>query len=190
MRNQNSDLQMLHSVALPLIHRDSVVSARSSTKFLYDTHPAYSKDQQRQWCHVCKDGKFWARQGNRERFFFCLVTSMGQRKNFKSPWGIEPQTFRFCAPVLYHWSTETLWLVRPTLWSLYMTFGDSEVFLWPMLLIRQKTYYSISLLSSKLPIFLILRSLLILLFLSNAHWIWGEKTMYQLFHRNIHLFSF
>ena len=125
-----------------------------------------------------------------EKDFFCLVTSMGQRKKFKSPWGIEPQTFGFRTPVLYHWSTETLWLVRPTLWSLYMTFGDSEVFLWPMLLTRQKTYYSISLLSSKLPIFLILRSLLILLFLSNAHWIWGEKTMYKLFHWNIHLFSF
>ena len=40
----------------------------------------------------------------------------------------------------------------------------------------------------KTSLFLILRSLLILLFLSNAHWIWGEKTMYQLFHWNIHLF--
>ena len=116
-----------------------------------------------------------------------VVLTMGQRKNCESPWGIKTQTFRCCTLLLYHWSTETLWLVRPTLWSLYMTFGDSEV--WPMLLTRQKTYYSISLLSSKLPIFLILRSLLILLFLSNAHWIWGEKTMYQLFHRNIHLFS-
>ena len=40
-----------------------------------------------------------------------LVTSMGQRKKFpeesksKSPWGIEPQTFRFRALMLYHWAT-------------------------------------------------------------------------------------
>lgn len=54
--------------------------ARSSTKFLYDTHPAYSKDQQRQWCHVCKDGKFWAWQGNRERFFFVLSLAWDKEK--------------------------------------------------------------------------------------------------------------
>ena len=30
--------------------------------------------------------------------FFCLVKSVGQRKNSESPWGIEPQTFRFRAP--------------------------------------------------------------------------------------------
>ena len=47
-----------------------------------------------------------------------LVTSMGQRKKFleesksKSPWGIEPQTFRFWALMLYHWATETPWWVR------------------------------------------------------------------------------
>ena len=33
---------------------------------------------------------------------FCLVTSTGQRKNFKSPQGIEAQTFGFRAPLLYH----------------------------------------------------------------------------------------
>ena len=38
---------------------------------------------------------------------FCLVMSIGQRKNSKSWWGIEPQTFGFCAPMLYHWATET-----------------------------------------------------------------------------------
>ena len=38
---------------------------------------------------------------------FCLVTSTGQRKNFKSPQGIEPQTFGLRAPLLYHWATET-----------------------------------------------------------------------------------
>ena len=40
---------------------------------------------------------------NRERRFFRLVTSVGQRKkNAESPLGIEPQTFGFRAPMLYH----------------------------------------------------------------------------------------
>ena len=39
---------------------------------------------------------------------FCLVTSMGQRKNSESPWGIKPQAFRFCTLMLYHLATETL----------------------------------------------------------------------------------
>ena len=193
MRNQNSDLQMLHSVALPLIHRDC--GERGPVQSSYMTHILHTArigniNGVMFVNRIRKMGSFELDKEIEKHFFFVLSLAWDKEKNFKSPWGIEPQTFGFRAPVLYHWSTETLWLVRLTLWSLYMTFGDSEVFLWPMLLTRQKTYYSISLLSSKLPIFLILRSLLILLFLSNAHWIWGEKTMYQLFHRNIHLFSF
>ena len=39
--------------------------------------------------------------------FFRLVTSVGQRKNSESSRGIEPQTFGFRAPMLYHWATET-----------------------------------------------------------------------------------
>ena len=35
---------------------------------------------------------------------FCLVTSMGQRKNSEFPWGIEPLTFGFCTVMLYHWA--------------------------------------------------------------------------------------
>ena len=34
--------------------------------------------------------------------FFHLVMSVGQRKKSESPGGIEPQTFRFPAPMLYH----------------------------------------------------------------------------------------
>ena len=34
--------------------------------------------------------------------FFRLVTSVGQRKNSESPWGIEPQTFGFPTLMLYH----------------------------------------------------------------------------------------
>ena len=39
---------------------------------------------------------------------FRLVTSVGQRKNSESPWGIKPQNFGFRAPILYHWAAETL----------------------------------------------------------------------------------
>ena len=39
---------------------------------------------------------------------------MEQRKNsHESPWGMEPQTLGFCALMLYHWVTETLWWTRP-----------------------------------------------------------------------------
>ena len=37
-----------------------------------------------------------------KKIFFRLVTSVGQRKNSESPLGIEPQTFGFRAPILYH----------------------------------------------------------------------------------------
>ena len=37
----------------------------------------------------------------KERCFFCLFTSVGQRKNSESPQEIKPQTFRFCALILY-----------------------------------------------------------------------------------------
>ena len=42
-----------------------------------------------------------------ERFFFCYVMSVGQRKNCESQWGIESQTFGFCTPMLYHWAIVT-----------------------------------------------------------------------------------
>ena len=38
---------------------------------------------------------------NKEKRFFRLVTSVGQRKNSESPRGIEPQTFGFRSPMLY-----------------------------------------------------------------------------------------
>ena len=43
----------------------------------------------------------------RERDGFRLATSMGQRKNSEYPWGIEPQTLGFRAPMLYHWATDS-----------------------------------------------------------------------------------
>ena len=43
-----------------------------------------------------------------EKDVFCLVTSVGQRKNSGSPKGIEPQTLGFRTPMLYHLATETL----------------------------------------------------------------------------------
>ena len=42
------------------------------------------------------------KRGNKEKRFFRLITSVGQRKNSESPRGIEPQTFGFRAPMLYH----------------------------------------------------------------------------------------
>ena len=43
-----------------------------------------------------------------EKDVFRLITSVGQRKNFESSWGIVPQTFGFRALMHYHWATETL----------------------------------------------------------------------------------
>ena len=40
--------------------------------------------------------------------FSCPVLSKGKRKNCKFPWGIEPQTFKFHAPMLHHWATQNL----------------------------------------------------------------------------------
>ena len=56
-----------------------------------------------------------------EKDFFCLVTSVGQRKNSESPWGIEPQTFRFHALMLYHWTTETPWWARSNIKFIWHT---------------------------------------------------------------------
>ena len=42
------------------------------------------------------------KRGNKEKRFFRLITSVGQRKNSESPRGIEPQIFGFRAPMLYH----------------------------------------------------------------------------------------
>ena len=38
--------------------------------------------------------------------FFVLSQAWDKEKNSESPWGIKPQTFRFCAPTLYHWAME------------------------------------------------------------------------------------
>ena len=43
----------------------------------------------------------------KEKDFFRHFTSMGERKNSESPWGIKPQTFGFRARMPYHWATET-----------------------------------------------------------------------------------
>ena len=55
------------------------------------------------------------------KIFVRLVTSVGQRKNSESPWGIEPQTFGYRAPMLYHWATETPRWARGLLRSSYDT---------------------------------------------------------------------
>ena len=45
----------------------------------------------------------------KQNTFFRLITSVGQRNNSEFPRGIEPQTFSFRAPMLYHWVTASLW---------------------------------------------------------------------------------
>ena len=53
------------------------------------------------FCDLLMQGPMETQNIIRERCFFCLVTSMGQRKNSESPQEIKPQTFRFCALILY-----------------------------------------------------------------------------------------
>ena len=40
--------------------------------------------------------------------FFVLSRPRDKEKNCESPWGIEPQIFGFCAPMLGHRATETI----------------------------------------------------------------------------------
>ena len=64
-----------------------------------------------------------------EKDGFCLVMSVGQRKNSESPRGIAPQTFGFLALMLYHWATETLWWMRSItkfIWHILHTAGISN----------------------------------------------------------------
>ena len=65
-----------------------------------------------------------------EKDVFCLITSEEQRKNSESPWGIEPQTFGFCASMLYHWATETLWWARPITKFIYDTVPEVHSHQW------------------------------------------------------------
>ena len=53
------------------------------------------------FCDLLMQGPMETQNIIKERCFFCLVTSMGQRKNSESPQEIKPQTFRFCALILY-----------------------------------------------------------------------------------------
>ena len=125
---------------------------------------------------------------------FCLVTSMGQRKNSEFPWGIEPLTFGFHTVMLYHGArigvnqtlrlseseslrfdccdiTMVIWWLSdlysdalPLSWNWSVALevwgsiphGNSEFFLCPTLVTRQKTSFFISSLSSKLTISLII----------------------------------
>ena len=48
-----------------------------------------------------------------------LVTSVGYRKNSESPWGNEPQTFGFRAPMFYHWETDST--VNEVCYEVHMT---------------------------------------------------------------------
>ena len=50
---------------------------------------------------------------------FSSCHERGKRKSSESPWGIEPQTFGFRAPMLYHWATEI------SRWGRCITINDS-----------------------------------------------------------------
>ena len=54
-----------------------------------------------------------------EKDVFCLVTSMGQRKNSGFLLGIESQTFGFRVLMLYHWATESLQWTRSITKSIF-----------------------------------------------------------------------
>ena len=58
--------------------------------------------------NVCSKYQLKNYMGNKERCF----SSYHERWTKESPWGIKPQTFRFCTQMLYHWATETLWWAR------------------------------------------------------------------------------
>ena len=53
------------------------------------------------FCDLLMQGPMETQNIIKERCFFRLVTSVGQRKNSESPQEIKPQTFRFCALILY-----------------------------------------------------------------------------------------
>ena len=57
----------------------------------------------------------------RERFLFVLSRAWDREKNSESPWGTEPQTFGYRAPMLYHWATENPRWARGLLRSSYDT---------------------------------------------------------------------
>ena len=53
------------------------------------------------FCDLLMQGPMETQNIIKERCFFRLVTSMGQRKNSESPQEIKPQIFRFCALILF-----------------------------------------------------------------------------------------
>ena len=87
MRNQTSDLWILHSNALPLSHTDSMVN-----KVDYEVHKTRVLHTARISNVVCvmfvdrnkRDGKVWAQQRNRERCFFFILLQAWDKENHKS----------------------------------------------------------------------------------------------------------
>ena len=67
----------------------------------------------------------------KQNTFFRLITSVGQRNNSEFPRGIEPQTFGFRAPMLYHWVTASLW------WASHSLINSSNypIDIWSFLLL-------------------------------------------------------
>ena len=121
MRNPIQDLQTLSSHALPLSHRDSTVS-----KVYYKVHMTrilqiakISNVDSVMFVNRIREMVNFEHCKEIEKNVFCHVKSVGQRKKFKSPWEIEPQTFEFCIVMLYHWATEILQWARSIMKSIW-----------------------------------------------------------------------
>ena len=93
MRNRNSDLRIPRSETLPLSHRDSTVSEVCNEVHMTRVlHTARIIDGV-----MFVDGKIREMGGFElvkeiKKDVFRLVTSVGQRRNSESAWGIEPRT--------------------------------------------------------------------------------------------------
>ena len=99
MRNQSSDLMIPHPNALPLSHRDSTLSHRDSTlsKAYYEVHMTHvlhtamsSNVNSIMFVNRIREMVSFEFGKEIEKEVFCLVTSVGQRKNSESPRAIEP----------------------------------------------------------------------------------------------------
>ena len=128
MRNGTSDLRIPLSDALPLSHRDSMVSEVScevSFDFGLVTSVGQGKllSPHEEWnlrpsdstlrCSTTESQRLHGKRSLlRSKFWFWSCDERGTRKTSESPWGMEPQTFGFRSPMLYHWATETPWWVK------------------------------------------------------------------------------
>ena len=92
MRNQTSDLMIPHPNALPLSHGDSTLSkAYYEVHMTHVLHTAMSSNVNSiMFVNRIREMVSFEFGKEIEKEVFCLVTSVGQRKNSESPRAIEP----------------------------------------------------------------------------------------------------